>query len=129
MKANNLTAVDYQQVEENGLVLKLTGTTADEILQMDTSVVRIATDAGDEVVTFVGLQLYRITLNVADKSYEVHLIPAVDDITEQALKSLAQENDQLHKQLKTTQSQLDASIQSNSVLEECLIEMAGVVYA
>lgn len=129
MKANNLTAVDYQQVAENGLVLKLTGTTADEILQMDTSVVRIATDAGDEVTTFAGLQLYRITLNVADKSYEVHLIPAVDDVTEQALKSLAQENDQLRKQLKTTQSQLDASIQSNSMLEECLIEMAGVVYA
>lgn len=129
MKANKLTAVDYQQVADNGLILKLAETTADEILQMDTSVVRITTDAGDEVATFAGLQLYRITLNVADKSYEVHLIPAVDEVTEQALKSLAQENDQLHKQLQTTQSQLNASIQSNSMLEECLIEMAGVVYA
>lgn len=31
--------------------------------------------------------------------------------------------------VKTLESQLKASIQSNALLEECLIEMAGVVYA
>ena len=31
--------------------------------------------------------------------------------------------------VKTLESQLKASIESNALLEECLIEMAGVVYA
>lgn len=30
---------------------------------------------------------------------------------------------------KTLQAQLEASIQSNQMLEDCLVEMAGVVYA
>lgn len=35
----------------------------------------------------------------------------------------------LERENKTLQAQLDASIQSNQMLEDCLVEMAGVVYA
>ena len=42
--------------------------------------------------------------------------------TEARLKALEREN-------KTLQAQLEASIQSNQMLEDCLVEMAGVVYA
>ena len=31
--------------------------------------------------------------------------------------------------VKTLEAQLEASIQSNALLEECLVEMAGIVYA
>lgn len=41
---------------------------------------------------------------------------------EESLKDLAQEN-------KVLKAQLAASIQSNQMLEDCLVEMAGVVYA
>lgn len=36
---------------------------------------------------------------------------------------------ELEKENKTLQAQLEASIQSNQMLEDCLVEMAGVVYA
>lgn len=42
--------------------------------------------------------------------------------TEERLAELEQQN-------KTLQAQLEASIQSNQMLEDCLVEMAGVVYA
>lgn len=35
----------------------------------------------------------------------------------------------LERENKTLQAQLEASIQSNQMLEDCLVEMAGVVYA
>lgn len=35
----------------------------------------------------------------------------------------------LERENKTLQSQLEASIQSNQMLEDCLVEMAGIVYA
>lgn len=42
--------------------------------------------------------------------------------TEERLAALEKEN-------KMLQAQLEASIQSNQMLEDCLVEMAGVVYA
>ena len=48
--------------------------------------------------------------------------PALQPTTEERLAELEQQN-------KTLQAQLEASIQSNQMLEDCLVEMAGVVYA
>ena len=48
--------------------------------------------------------------------------PAPQPTTEERLAALEKEN-------KTLQAQLEASIQSNQMLEDCLVEMAGVVYA
>ena len=48
--------------------------------------------------------------------------PAPRPTTEERLAALEREN-------KTLQAQLEASIQSNQMLEDCLVEMAGVVYA
>ena len=48
--------------------------------------------------------------------------PAPQPTTEERLAELEQQN-------KTLQAQLEASIQSNQMLEDCLVEMAGVVYA
>ena len=48
--------------------------------------------------------------------------PAPQPTTEERLAELEKEN-------KTLQAQLEASIQSNQMLEDCLVEMAGVVYA
>ena len=46
-----------------------------------------------------------------------------------ALKTPEQQIAELEQQNKTLQAQLEASIQSNQMLEDCLVEMAGVVYA
>lgn len=48
--------------------------------------------------------------------------PAQQPTTEERLAALEKEN-------KTLQAQLEASIQSNQMLEDCLVETAGVVYA
>lgn len=48
--------------------------------------------------------------------------PTPQPTTEERLEALEHEN-------KTLQAQLEASIQSNQMLEDCLVEMAGVVYA
>ena len=48
--------------------------------------------------------------------------PEPGPTTEERLAALEREN-------KTLQSQLEASIQSNQMLEDCLVEMAGIVYA
>lgn len=49
-------------------------------------------------------------------------LPTPQPSTEERLAELEQQN-------KTLQAQLEASIQSNQMLEDCLVEMAGVVYA
>lgn len=48
--------------------------------------------------------------------------PVQQPTTKERLAALEKEN-------KTLQAQLEASIQSNQMLEDCLVEMAGVVYA
>lgn len=48
--------------------------------------------------------------------------PTLQLTTEERLAALERENEAL-------QSQLAASIQSNQMLEDCLVEMAGAVYA
>lgn len=44
-------------------------------------------------------------------------------------ETLSQRVISLEQQNKTLQAQLEASIQSNQMLEDCLVEMAGIVYA
>ena len=44
-------------------------------------------------------------------------------------ETLSQRVTSLEQQNKMLQAQLEASIQSNQLLEDCLVEMAGVVYA
>lgn len=48
--------------------------------------------------------------------------PTPQPTTEERLAELEQQN-------KMLQSQLAASVQSNQTLEDCLVEMAGVIYA
>lgn len=49
-------------------------------------------------------------------------LPTPSPSTEEHLAELEKEN-------KTLNAQLEAMIQSNQMLEDCLVEMAGVVYA
>ncbi len=42
---------------------------------------------------------------------------------------LLEENEAIRAENATLSAQLKASIESSSILEECLVEMAGIVYA
>lgn len=129
MKVNGIKCTDYNLLNKDLLAMVFVDTSAESLLAMDTAVLTVQTDTGDPVEVFTGWQRYRVILNVADGSYEVQFIPAVDDVTAAALKSLAEQNVSLTKELSTTQAQLEASIQSNQMLEDCLVEMAEIVYA
>lgn len=129
MKVNGIKCTDYKLLNRDLLAMVFVDTSTESLLAMDTAVLTVQTDTDDPVEVFTGWQRCRVILNVADGSYEVQFIPAVDDVTAAALKSLAEQNASLTKELSTTQSQLEASIQSNAILEECIVEMAGVVYA
>lgn len=48
---------------------------------------------------------------------------------EQDADTLSQRVSSLEQQNKTLLAQLEASIQSNQMLEDCLVEMAGIIYA
>lgn len=48
--------------------------------------------------------------------------PTPQPTTDERVEALEREN-------KTLQAQLEAMIQSNQMLEDCLVEMAGIVYA
>lgn len=129
MKVNGIKCTDYKLLNKDLLAMVFVDTSAESLLAMDTAVLTVQTDTDDLVEVFTGWQRCRVILNVADGSYEVQLIPAVDDVTAAALKSLAEQNAALTKELNTSQAQLDAAIQSNQMLEDCLVEMAEIVYA
>ena len=129
MKVNGIKCTDYKLLNKDLLAMVFVDASAESLLAMDTAVLTVQTDTNDPVEVFTGWQRCRVILNVADGSYEVQFIPAVDDVTAAALKSLAEQNASLTKDLSKTQAQLDAAIQSNQMLEDCLVEMAEIVYA
>lgn len=129
MKVNGIKCTDYRLLNKDLLAMVFVDTSAESLLAMDTAVLTVQTDTDDLVEVFTGWQRCRLILNVADGSYEIQFIPAVDDVTASALKSLAEQNVSLTKELSTTQAQLGAAIQSNQMLEDCLVEMAEIVYA
>lgn len=55
--------------------------------------------------------------------------PTPDPEPEPEQPTWAERIEALERGNKTLQAQLEASIQSNQMLEDCLVEMAGVVYA
>lgn len=55
--------------------------------------------------------------------------PQPDPEPEPEQPTWAERIEALERENKTLQAQLEASIQSNQMLEDCLVEMAGVVYA
>ena len=54
MKANNMTCSDYRTVQGEKLVLWLPGASMEDALGMETDIIRIQTDAGDEVEALCG---------------------------------------------------------------------------
>ena len=127
MKLNGITCIGYGQTVE-GFSAIFTGTTREALLTLNVATINITADDGKVVETFTGfgsasrltedLNLNRITA----------LFPVEDNntkritINETYIQNLIDQN-------KLLMSKLEASINSNAMLEECLVEMAGVVYA
>lgn len=90
MKANGIKALDYR-VQGGELVLVLTDTSLEEIMGMDTTLLRITTDDGDLADSFAGYQVARAAYDVADRSFAVTLAREIKDTTAKALDKLSEE--------------------------------------
>ena len=80
---------------------------------------------GAPIVRFTNFtHILSVTVVPDNNAYQLHL-RSVDAQTVANADDIAA----LTKENKTLKAQLEASIQSNQMLEDCLVEMAGVVYA
>ena len=78
----------------------------------------------DEQISSEGIELGMLYDAEADT-----FKPAPEPEPEPEQPTWAERIEALERGNKTLQAQLEASIQSNQMLEDCLVEMAGVVYA
>jgi hypothetical protein len=126
MKLNNITCLGYSQ-NEAGFSAVLTETTREAILALGTASLVITADDGKTMETYTGFgPASQLTEDLAMKRFTV-LFPAENVDAQRITKSeseiniLIQQNRQLMASLKATRD-------SVAFQEECIVEMAGVLY-
>lgn len=101
MKINNIKALDYRD-EGTRLVLTLAGTSLEEILHMDSALLKVTTDDGDTVEAFVGYDTARVAYDLTQDTYTVILVPHMDDTTAKALAAVEGRVEGVEKQVANT---------------------------
>ena len=94
MKINNIIALDYQ-AQGTRLTLLLTGTSLEEITNMNTALLNVVADDGTAVECLVGYRLIRVTYEAADGTFTAVLELGVEDTAGEALKAMAKQLEQL----------------------------------
>lgn len=138
MQVNGINCTDYKR---DGVMVTLlfTDTTFEEIEALDFNVLNVTTNTGDLAEKLTGFsELVTIGKNVGTGVYTVvaripsDLEKQINDVESWAgtqIKLLSLKNTQLETENKQLTAKLDASIKSNQMLEDCLVEMAEIVYA
>lgn len=121
MKANNMPCTDYA-VQDEKLVLWLPGASMEDALGMETDIIRIRTDDGDEVEALCGYgNLVSVTYVAESNTMVVTLNRKADDGVGAALDALGEEN----VRLRTENAQMSEHINQ---LEDCILELSDSVY-
>lgn len=138
MQINGINCADYKR-EGMMVTMLLTDTTYDEVEAMDFSELLVTTNTGDLAEKLRGFsELVSVAKNIATGVITaVARVPSdlekqINDVESWAgsqIKLLSQKNTQLETENKQLASKLEASIKSNQMLEDCLVEMAEIVYA
>lgn len=138
MQVNGINCTDYKR---DGVMVTLlfTDTTFEEIEALDFNVLNVTTNTGDLAEKLTGFsELVTIGKNVGTGVYTVvaripsDLEKQINDVESWAgtqIKLLSLKNTQLETENKQLTAKLEASIKSNQMLEDCLVEMAEIVYA
>lgn len=124
MKVNNIPLMSYKADDKEALLIFETQSKEDveavvsaEIVVLNSANVPVVYLNGYTIIDMISIapQAGTITLRLLRQDTQVlqH---------EESLKNLEQEN-------KVLKAQLEASIQSNQMLEDCIVEMAEIVYA
>lgn len=138
MQINGINCTDY--VREGTMVtMQFADTTYDEVESLDFSELLVTMNTGELAEKLCGFsELVSVSKNIATGIITaVARIPTdlekqINDVESWAgsqITLLSRKNTQLETENKQLTSKLDAAIQSNQMLEDCLVEMAEIVYA
>ena len=120
MTLNNIPVLGYNVLQDS-CVLRLAATSLDEAKAAVSSSMVLKDGVGNDFLHIAGYSTITSIVLAPDTGvYELHI--ARDAVGKTRIDALEKEN----KELK---AKLEAAIQSNQTLENCLVEMAGVVYA
>lgn len=124
MKVNNIPLMSYKADDKEALLIFETQSKEDVEAVVSAEIV-VLNSANVPVVYLNGYTIIDM-ISIAPQAGTITLRLLRQDIQvlqhEESLKNLEQEN-------KVLKAQLDASIQSNQMLEDCIVEMAEIVYA
>lgn len=124
MKVNNIPLMSYKADDKEALLIFETQSKEDVEAVVSAEIV-VLNSANAPVVYLNGYTIIDM-ISIAPQAGTITLHLLRQDIQvlqhEESLKNLEQEN-------KVLKAQLEASIQSNQMLEDCIVEMAEIVYA
>lgn len=130
MKANNMTCSDYRTVQGEKLVLWLPGASMEDALGMETDIISIQTDAGDEVEALCGFgNLVSVTYIAESNTMVVTLTRKADSGVGAALDALSAQLVESEKENKLLKAQVSAATERSDFIEDCIAEMAVQVYS
>lgn len=138
MKVAGLTSTDYKR-EGQLLTILFTEGSEETFEQLDLSSIQVTTDNGLVVETFNGFtELLSIGKNIATGTYTVTCriptdaedkVASLQTWSEAQVGLLQAANESLKTENTQLTAKLEASIKSNQMLEDCIVEMAEIVYA
>lgn len=128
MKVNDIKALDYR-TDGDLLTIPFTETSADAVLAMDTAVLTVKTDDGDTVEVLAGYALRSVTVDAKDPTSVTAVLTRAVDGTAAALDTISDRLVQAEQENKLLKAQVSAATDQQSFYEDCIAEMAEVVYA
>ena len=128
MKINDVKALDYR-ADGDLLTIPFAETSADAVLAMETAVLTVKTDDGDTVEVLAGYALRSVTVDAKDPTSVTAVLTRAVDGTAAALDTISAQLVQAEQENKLLKAQVSAATDQQSFYEDCIAEMAEVVYA
>lgn len=128
MKINDVKALDYR-TDGDLLTIPFAETSADAVLAMDTAVLTVKPDDGDTVEVLAGYALRSVTVDAKDPTSVTAVLTRAVDGTAAALDTISDRLVQAEQENKLLKAQVSAATDQQSFYEDCIAEMAEVVYA
>lgn len=128
MKVNDIKALDYQ-CQGDSLTIPFAETSVEAVLALDAAVLTVKTDAGDTVEVLAGYALKTATVAAADPTSVTAVYTRAVDGTAAALDAISAQLVESEKENKLLRAQVSAATDQQSFYEDCIAEMAEVVYA
>lgn len=128
MKVNDIKALDYQ-CQGDSLTIPFAETSVEAVLALDAAVLTVKTDDGDTVEVLAGYALRSVTVDAKDPTSVTAVLTRAVDGTAAALDTISAKLVESEKENKLLKAQVNAATDQQSFYEDCIAEMAEVVYA